>query len=95
MILNDLGRIACNEWYISFNLHQELFLDAFVLMPNHLHAIVVISNPNKDSFDNNDLKNGGGSDGGGSDPNNPFQTQNSSANLNPYRPLWRDINQLC
>jgi putative transposase len=40
MILNDFGKIATDEWYKSFDIRRELFLDAFILMPNHLHAIV-------------------------------------------------------
>ena len=42
MVLNDWGEIACREWMKSFEIRDELSLDAFVLMPNHLHAIVVI-----------------------------------------------------
>lgn len=42
MILSDFEKIACDEWYKSFEIRQELILDEFVIMPNHLHAIVVI-----------------------------------------------------
>lgn len=40
MILNDFGKIATDEWFKSFDTRQELFLGEFILMPNHLHAIV-------------------------------------------------------
>ncbi|MGM0479412.1 MAG: transposase [Bacteroidota bacterium] len=40
MILNDFGKIAADEWFKSFEMRQELFLGEFILMPNHLHAIV-------------------------------------------------------
>jgi REP element-mobilizing transposase RayT len=40
MILNDFGKIATDEWFKSFEIRQELFLNEFILMPNHLHAIV-------------------------------------------------------
>lgn len=42
MILSNFGGIAYAEWYKSFEIRQELILDEFVMMPNHLHAIVVI-----------------------------------------------------
>lgn len=40
MTLNDFGEIATDEWFKSFEIRQELFLGEFILMPNHLHAIV-------------------------------------------------------
>ena len=40
MMLNDFGKIATDEWFKSFEMRKELFLDEFILMPNHLHAIV-------------------------------------------------------
>ena len=40
MILNDFGKIATDEWFKSFEMRKELFLGEFILMPNHLHAIV-------------------------------------------------------
>lgn len=42
MILSAFGEIVVQEWFKSFEIRKELFLDEFVLMPNHLHAIVVI-----------------------------------------------------
>jgi len=42
MIFSDFGKIAKNEWYKSFEIRRELFLNEFVIMPNHLHAIVII-----------------------------------------------------
>jgi putative transposase len=42
MILSDFGKIAYDEWFKSFEIRQELKLDEFIIMPNHLHAIVVI-----------------------------------------------------
>ena len=53
--LSDFGKIVENEWYKSFEMRNELFLDEFVLMPNHLHAIIVLE---KTIIDNthNDLQ---------------------------------------
>ena len=42
MILNDFGQIVYDEFFKSFELREELFLGEFVLMPDHLHAIVIL-----------------------------------------------------
>jgi REP element-mobilizing transposase RayT len=41
---SPIGAIVLQEWYKSFEIRTELFCDAFVLMPNHLHAILRIEN---------------------------------------------------
>ena len=45
MILSDFGKIVNEEWYNSFEIRKELFLDEFIIMPNHLHAIIIIKHP--------------------------------------------------
>ncbi len=47
MILSDFGKIVEHEWFRSFEIRNELILHEFVLMPNHLHAIVEIKNENE------------------------------------------------
>lgn len=42
---SPVGEIVLREWEQSFQIRAELFCDAFVLMPNHLHAIVRIEYP--------------------------------------------------
>ena len=42
MILSDFGKIVENEWFKSFEIRSELLLDEFIIMPNHIHAIVEI-----------------------------------------------------
>ena len=42
MVLNDWGRIVYDEFFKSFEMRAELFLGEFVLMPDHLHAIVIM-----------------------------------------------------
>ena len=42
MILNEMGQIVFDDFQESFNIRKELFLESFVLMPNHLHAIVTL-----------------------------------------------------
>ena len=48
MILSDFGKIAEMEWFQSFKIRDELIMHEFILMPNHLHAIVEIDNKNRD-----------------------------------------------
>ena len=43
MELSDFGQIALQEWWKSFEMRSELFCDAFVIMPNHLHGLVRIN----------------------------------------------------
>jgi REP element-mobilizing transposase RayT len=42
MELSNFGQIALQEWWKSFDMRTELFCDAFVIMPNHIHGIVRI-----------------------------------------------------
>ena len=42
MQLNALGGIAEEEWFQTASLRPNVELDAFVVMPNHVHGIIVI-----------------------------------------------------
>ena len=42
MGLNRYGRIAAEEWRRTANLRDSVALDAFIVMPNHVHGIIVI-----------------------------------------------------
>jgi REP-associated tyrosine transposase len=42
MRLSDYGRIVDQEWKISAKIRREITLDAFVVMPNHIHGIIFI-----------------------------------------------------
>ncbi len=42
MQLNPFGEIVAEEWLRSQNIRQEINLDAWVVMPNHIHGIVFI-----------------------------------------------------
>lgn len=44
MYLSDFGEIVHTEFLKSFDIRKELFLDEYVIMPNHLHMIVEIRN---------------------------------------------------
>ena len=44
MWLNDFGEIVLDEWHRTADVRCEITLDAFVVMPNHVHGIIVINN---------------------------------------------------
>jgi len=39
---NDIGTIALNEWTRTPEMRPNISLDAFVVMPNHFHGIIII-----------------------------------------------------
>ncbi len=43
MILNDLGKIVQDEWIKTANIRTHVSLDEFVIMPNHIHGIIIIN----------------------------------------------------
>ena len=53
--LSDFGKIVDAQWHNSFDIRNELFLDQYIIMPNHLHAIVVINNNESTTVDENDM----------------------------------------
>jgi putative transposase len=51
MRLNDAGRMVVAEWERLPALFPNVVLDAFVVMPNHIHGIVILTNPTNDAPD--------------------------------------------
>ena len=45
MVLNGAGGIVWEELLKTPIIRQNIFLDAWVIMPNHLHVIIEIINP--------------------------------------------------
>lgn len=43
MVLSAFGQIVQAEWLVSSSIRREIQLDAFVVMPNHIHGIVWIA----------------------------------------------------
>lgn len=43
MRLNDAGKIVADEWIKTSAIRHEIELDAWVVMPNHFHGIVIIT----------------------------------------------------
>jgi REP element-mobilizing transposase RayT len=46
MMLDEYGKVAREEWDRSAEIRREVELDFFVVMPNHIHGIVVIVESN-------------------------------------------------
>jgi len=46
MCLNQLGKIVTQEWLRTPEIRPEIALDEWIVMPNHLHGIIIITNPN-------------------------------------------------
>ena len=42
MRLNELGRIVRDEWLKTAKLRPRVVLDEFVVMPNHVHGIIMV-----------------------------------------------------
>lgn len=40
MVLSEIGEIITQEWRKSFEIRTELYCDSYVIMPNHIHAII-------------------------------------------------------
>lgn len=45
MILNKYGQIAWDEWFKTVTIRNNVRLDEFVVMPNHIHGIIEIISP--------------------------------------------------
>ena len=46
--LNEYGRVVAEEWLRSAEIRRENELDAFVVMPNHIHGLVIFTPPEPD-----------------------------------------------
>lgn len=44
MVLNEMGEIARTEWLKTEQIRQNVELGEFIIMPNHMHAIIIINN---------------------------------------------------
>lgn len=45
MVTNEYGKIAWEEWFRTSERRPYVELDSFVVMPNHVHGIIVITTP--------------------------------------------------
>lgn len=45
------------EWKKSFEIRNELFCEEYIIMPNHLHAIIILNNDNNmDNINDDDVQ---------------------------------------
>ena len=49
MVLNEIGQLVYDAFFKSFEIRRELSLDAFILMPDHLHAIIILDSMCRDA----------------------------------------------
>ena len=42
MILNDIGKIVQEEWLKTAEIRKYVQLDAFIIMPDHIHGIIIL-----------------------------------------------------
>ena len=49
MVLSDFGKIVNEQWVQSFEIRDELSKGEFIVMPNHIHGIVVLENDSTDT----------------------------------------------
>jgi putative transposase len=47
---NEYGQIVAEEWLKSADIRQEIELGEWVIMPNHIHGIVIIDRPESVNF---------------------------------------------
>ena len=50
MKLNRYGEIVRNYWKEIGNLHSDIQLDYFIVMPNHIHGIIIINSVGDANF---------------------------------------------
>jgi REP element-mobilizing transposase RayT len=45
MVLNQFGTIVWDEWLKTAQIRNNIEMDSFVVMPNHVHGVVLIAVP--------------------------------------------------
>jgi len=48
MVVNEMGKVSEEYWYGMVDSFENLILDEFVIMPNHVHLIIMIQNSDSD-----------------------------------------------
>ncbi|MFH1187862.1 MAG: transposase [bacterium] len=54
--LSEIGEIVRNEWMRTPEIRENVILDEWVIMPNHLHGIICIDNSNVETHCNASLQ---------------------------------------
>ena len=50
VVLNELGEIVKREWEKSGEIRASVELDKFVIMPNHIHGIIILNDISNDQY---------------------------------------------
>lgn len=53
MRLNEAGQMAANDWIVLPERFPTVQIDEFVVMPNHLHGIIILTGHNDETRTNN------------------------------------------
>ncbi len=83
MWLNEYGRIVVEEWHRTETVRDRVIVDTFVVMPNHTHGVIIITEPPNDTdSDSTDQSlsvsdDAGNTHGRGSSPMNPYHGEKS------------------
>ena len=56
MELNEYGMVLEREWLNNFNVRSNIKLDQFVVMPNHIHGIVIINRSDEVASPQNNIQ---------------------------------------
>ena len=45
IVLSEIGKIVEQEWLMTEKVRENVQFDIWTMMPNHIHAIIIINNP--------------------------------------------------
>jgi REP element-mobilizing transposase RayT len=89
MILSPLGRIARDLWLRTAEIRPGVILDAFVIMPNHMHAIVALPAASRPKAGSGSFRRAGGSLGSLVAGYKAACTSEMQRLLGTRQPLWQ------
>lgn len=49
MVTNEYGDIAAEEWQRTEQVRNRVTIDTYVVMPNHTHGVIIITDPPDDA----------------------------------------------
>lgn len=85
MQLSDIGKVANELWNKIPRQFPYVILDEFVVMPNHVHGLIVIDKPEHTAAMNEDAIHRVSTGGGITGINNPMLNQNLSRIIRWYK----------
>ncbi len=106
MVLNELGTLATEEWQKSGIIRNNIIIDEFIVMPNHIHGIVFLNNniqPNNDKLNDGERNGDERNDGERNDGRdvlakrlyeNANENENANKNENKYRGNHKKMSEI-